>query len=106
MGLDQDRGQITTKWLDTATGEVGRARVPPARGVGLAGAALARAVRAAHREPVRRFLSSGPRGAGGKQRALAQLGHDRDRAHFTAAAAAHQRAPLEIRNDSLRRYGR
>jgi transposase len=39
MGLDQHRGQITAEWLDTATGEVGRARVAPA-----------------HREPVRRFL--------------------------------------------------
>jgi transposase len=39
MGLDQHRGQITAEWLDTATGEVARARVAPA-----------------HREPVRRFL--------------------------------------------------
>jgi transposase len=39
MGLDQHRGQITAEWLDTATGEVSRARVAPA-----------------HREPVRRFL--------------------------------------------------
>jgi hypothetical protein len=39
MGLDQHRGQITAEWVDTATGEVSRARVAPA-----------------HREPVRRFL--------------------------------------------------
>ncbi len=30
MGLDQHRAQITAEWLDTATGEVGRARVAPA----------------------------------------------------------------------------
>ena len=30
MGLDQHRAQITAEWLDTATGEVGRARVTPA----------------------------------------------------------------------------
>src|SRR5215218_6628928 len=40
MGLDQHRGQITAEWIDTATGELSRARVAPA-----------------HREPVRRFLS-------------------------------------------------
>jgi transposase len=39
VGLDQHRGQITAEWIDTATGEVGGARVAPA-----------------HREPVRRFL--------------------------------------------------
>jgi transposase len=39
MGLDQHRGQITAEWLDTATGEVSRARVAPP-----------------HREPVRGFL--------------------------------------------------
>src|ERR1700680_2542897 len=39
MGLDQLRAQITTEWLDTVTGETGRARVAPA-----------------HREGVRRFL--------------------------------------------------
>jgi transposase len=39
MGVDQHRGQITAEWLDTATGEVSRARVAPA-----------------HRVPVRRFL--------------------------------------------------
>jgi transposase len=39
MGLDQHRGQITAEWIDTATGEVSRARVAPA-----------------HREPVARFL--------------------------------------------------
>jgi transposase len=39
MGLDQHRGQITAEWIDTATGEVERARVAPA-----------------HRGPVRRFL--------------------------------------------------
>jgi transposase len=39
MGLDQHRGQITAEWLDTASGEVRRARVMPA-----------------HREPVRRFM--------------------------------------------------
>jgi transposase len=30
MGLDQHRAQITADWLDTASGEVGRARVAPA----------------------------------------------------------------------------
>ena len=39
MGLDQHRAQITAEWLDTATGEVCRARVAPA-----------------HRDGVRRFL--------------------------------------------------
>src|ERR1039457_4830957 len=39
MGLDQHRAQITTEWIDTVTGEVGRARVTPA-----------------HREGVRRFF--------------------------------------------------
>jgi transposase len=40
MGLDQHRAQITTEWIDSETGELGRARVTPA-----------------HRESVRRFLS-------------------------------------------------
>ena len=40
MGLDQHRAQITAEWIDTATGEVARARVAPA-----------------HREPVRRFVA-------------------------------------------------
>jgi transposase len=39
MGLDQHRAQITTEWIDTETGEIGRARVAPA-----------------HREGVRRFF--------------------------------------------------
>src|SRR5438874_4761479 len=39
MGVDQHRAQITTEWIDTTTGEIGRARVTPA-----------------HRESVRRFL--------------------------------------------------
>ena len=39
MGLDQHRAQITAEWVDTATGEVSRARVTPA-----------------HRQSVRRFL--------------------------------------------------
>jgi transposase len=39
MGLDQHRGRITAEWIETAIGEIGRARVAPA-----------------HREPVRRFL--------------------------------------------------
>ena len=39
MGIDQHRAQITAEWIDTDTGEIGRARVAPA-----------------HREPVRRFL--------------------------------------------------
>src|SRR5215212_3796941 len=39
MGLDQHRGQVTAEWIETETGEVGRARVAPA-----------------HREPVRRCL--------------------------------------------------
>src|SRR3954469_2027243 len=30
MGLDQHRGQITAEWLDTESGEIGRARVSPA----------------------------------------------------------------------------
>jgi transposase len=40
MGLDQHRAQITAEWLDTESGEIGRARVSPA-----------------HREQVRRFLA-------------------------------------------------
>jgi transposase len=40
MGLDQHRAQITTEWIDTATGEVSRSRVAPA-----------------HRESVRGFLA-------------------------------------------------
>ena len=39
MGLDQHRAQVTADWLNTETGEVGRARVTPA-----------------HRDGVRRFL--------------------------------------------------
>jgi transposase len=39
MGLDQHRAQITAEWIDTDTGEIGRARVSPA-----------------HRDDVRRFL--------------------------------------------------
>jgi transposase len=39
MGLDQHRGRITAEWIETETGEIGRARVAPA-----------------HREPVARFL--------------------------------------------------
>jgi transposase len=39
VGLDQHRAQITAEWLDTVTGEIGRARVTPA-----------------HRDGVRRFL--------------------------------------------------
>jgi transposase len=39
MGLDQHRAQITAEWLDTSTGEIGRARVTPA-----------------HRPGVRRFV--------------------------------------------------
>src|SRR6058998_2860571 len=31
MGLDQHRAQITAEWIDTETGEVGRARVSPAQ---------------------------------------------------------------------------
>jgi hypothetical protein len=30
MGLDQHRVQITAEWIDTDTGEIGRARVSPA----------------------------------------------------------------------------
>jgi transposase len=40
MGLDQHRAQITTEWVDSVTGEIGRARVVPA-----------------HRESMRRFLA-------------------------------------------------
>jgi transposase len=40
MGLDQHRAQITADWLDTDSGEIGRARAAPA-----------------YREEVRRFLS-------------------------------------------------
>jgi transposase len=40
MGLDQHRAQITAEWLDTHSGEIGRARVAPA-----------------HRDEVRRFLA-------------------------------------------------
>jgi transposase len=35
MGLDQHRAQITAEWVDTATGEIGRARVAPAHRAGL-----------------------------------------------------------------------
>src|SRR3954454_21005958 len=35
MGLDQHRAQITAEWLDTATGEVSRARVAPADRAGV-----------------------------------------------------------------------
>jgi transposase len=35
MGLDQHRAQITGEWLDTDTGEVGRARVVPADRAGV-----------------------------------------------------------------------
>jgi transposase len=35
MGLDQHRAQITADWVDTATGEVSRARVAPADRVGV-----------------------------------------------------------------------
>src|ERR1019366_7909343 len=31
VGLDQYRAQITTEWIDTVTGEIGRARVSPAQ---------------------------------------------------------------------------
>jgi transposase len=30
MGLDRHRAQITAEWLDTGSGEIGRARVSPA----------------------------------------------------------------------------
>jgi hypothetical protein len=39
MGLDQHRAQIMAEWIDTATGEIGGARIAPA-----------------HRDGVRRFL--------------------------------------------------
>src|SRR5260370_20324978 len=39
MGFDQHRAQITTEWLDSVTGEIGRARLAPA-----------------HRDRVRRFV--------------------------------------------------
>ena len=35
MGLDQHRAQITADWLDTATGEVSRARIAPADRAGV-----------------------------------------------------------------------
>jgi transposase len=35
MGLDQHRAQITTEWVDTATGEISRARVAPADRAGV-----------------------------------------------------------------------
>jgi len=35
MGLDQHRAQITTEWIDTVTGEIGRARVVPAHREGV-----------------------------------------------------------------------
>src|SRR3954470_15028267 len=40
MGLDQHRAQITAEWIDTDSGEIGRARVSPA-----------------HRDDVRKFLA-------------------------------------------------
>jgi hypothetical protein len=30
MGLDQHRAQIAAEWIDTETGEIGRARISPA----------------------------------------------------------------------------
>jgi len=35
IGLDQHRAQITAEWIDTATGEVSRARVIPADRAGV-----------------------------------------------------------------------
>src|SRR5512135_2750838 len=35
MGLDQHRAQITTEWVDTASGEISRARVAPADRAGV-----------------------------------------------------------------------
>lgn len=35
MGLDQHRAQITAEWLETSTGEIGRARVVPADRAGV-----------------------------------------------------------------------
>jgi transposase len=35
MGLDQHRAQITAEWLETSTGEIGRARVAPAHRAGV-----------------------------------------------------------------------
>src|SRR3954449_9057903 len=35
MGLDQHRAQVTADWLDTETGEIGRARVAPADRAGV-----------------------------------------------------------------------
>src|SRR4029078_3499439 len=35
MGLDQHRAQIPAEWIDTATGEVSRARVAPADRAGV-----------------------------------------------------------------------
>ena len=35
MGLDQHRAQITAEWLDTATGEISRARIAPADRAGV-----------------------------------------------------------------------
>ncbi len=35
MGLDQHRAQITAEWIDSATGEIGRARVAPADRAGV-----------------------------------------------------------------------
>src|SRR3954469_14997195 len=35
MGLDQHRAQLSADWLDTATGEVSRARVAPADRAGV-----------------------------------------------------------------------
>jgi transposase len=43
MGLDRHRAQITAEWLDTDSGEIGRARIAPA-----------------HRGEVRRFLARFP----------------------------------------------
>ena len=35
MGMDQHRGQISTEWIDTITGEIARARVTPADRAGV-----------------------------------------------------------------------
>ena len=43
MGFDQHRAQITTEWLDSMSGEIGRARIAPA-----------------HREGVRRSSAGSP----------------------------------------------
>ena len=95
MGLDQHRAQITAEWMDTETGEVGRARVSPA---------LPRR-RAAVLDAVRRPAARG--GAGGDDGlAVRGRGAARDRRRGPLAEPAEtaaRRGQQEARQDRPRR---